>query len=156
MYDFYINLISGLVGALLVYLFQRFYGVITEKNSPYTGTWYDSIYDDAGHIVKQDIFDVKQRGDTLTGTIARSSPPEHRHRKWLFIGKMRGERFFAIFWSTTQDIQSYGCWYMTQVDDDHFAGYYLSLQKTINDENGKMLEELRPTRIALERKRVNS
>ena len=37
-----------------------------------------------------------------------------------------GDRdFFAIFWSTDQNVLSYGCWYLHQTGDFEFDGYYL-------------------------------
>jgi len=154
--DFLINLLAGLVGAALVFVVQKIYRVVTERSSPYTGTWYDAIYDEQGNVIKNDILEIRQRGDTLYGKIYRTTPPEQRHRKWNFNGRLRGSQFFAIFWSSTADIPSYGCWYLSQTEDDKFVGYYLSLQKTIGEDPNKFVEILKPTKLSLERKRTSS
>jgi hypothetical protein len=152
MKEFYINVISGLVGAGLVYLIQLLWRYWTERRAAYTGTWYGSIFDDKGQVVKADTFDLRQRGETISGSFVRARPTNQNHRKWYFEGKLRGREFFAIYWSATKDIQSYGCWYLTQADDDTFTGYYLSLQRTLNE--ARQFEELlKPIKLTLERRR---
>jgi hypothetical protein len=153
MNNFFISLASGLVGAVLVFLVQKAYQYLMEIRAPYTGTWYDSLYDEHGNVVKRDVLKIRQRGDTLTGNISRISPTEQQHRKWLFSGRLRSNNFFAIFWSTSHDVQSYGSWYLTQVDDDHFTGYYLSLHRTTR--NDKIMDELKPIKATIERHRAH-
>lgn len=155
MEEFYINLASGLVGAVLIFVIQRLYQRITEQRAPFTGTWYGAIYDDESQIVKRDVFRMKQRGDTVTGVISRTSPPDQTHRKWHFSGKIRGRQFFATFWSVTRDIPSYGCWYLTQISDDRFVGHYLSLQQTLRND-GTLIEVMKSIRCSLERERIRT
>lgn len=150
--NFLINLASGLVGAVLVFLVQKAYQYLTEIRAPYTGIWYDSIYDEQGNVIKKDMLNIRQRGDILTGKITRISPIEQQHRKWLFSGRLRGNHFFAVFWSISHDVQSYGSWYLTQIDDDHFTGYYLSLHRITKNE--KILEVLKPIKATIERQRA--
>lgn len=150
------NLIAGLVGAFLVFIVQWIFRVMVENRAPFSGTWYEQIYDDEGNVVKKDTHYIRQRGDTLTGKIQRTYPPEQTHRRYLFNGRIRGRNYFAIFWSTSPDILSYGCWYMRQIDDDSFDGYYLSLKiaekgKTIT----KFTELVKPVRLSLRRDRFD-
>lgn len=152
MRDFYINLLSGLLGALIVFVIQWAYRKAVEERAPYTGSWRGEIYDDEGEVVKIDSFQMRQRGSSIEGKISRESPASQTHREWRFTGKLRGRQFFAIFWATTLDIQSYGCWYLTQVGDDSFSGYYLSLHQR-QQENGALLGVVEPIECSLRRNR---
>jgi len=150
-YDFGINLFSGLVGAILVFIAQFVYRRIRESGAPYTGTWHGSILDNEGKVTKQDIMEIKQTGLELSGTIRRIFPEDQRHRKWRFEGRLRGTSFFAVFWSLRSDVQSYGCWYLRQIHDDSFDGYYLSLQRTISENGDAIVEQVRPVHVKLKR-----
>ena len=155
MTDFYINLAAGLVGALILAIVQWLYKYIRERKSPYTGAWRGSIYDDEGQLVKRDIVRMRQYGDNIKGRISRTYPAELRHRKWSLNGKLRGRQMLGVFWSATQDIPSHGCWYLTQIDDDHFTGYYLSLHRRLSEEGG-LVEIMEPVKVTLEREREHA
>lgn len=70
---------------------------------------------------------MHQNGSIVKGEIKRLEPSNQCHREWYFIGRLIGHNFFAIFWPTDQMVLSYGCWYVHQIDDSTFQGFYLKL-----------------------------
>jgi len=123
--EFLISVISSIVGAAFVFLAQFLYRFINERYAPFTGLWENHIYNEKGEIIKRDLIKVKQRGEILHGVISRFEPEDQIHRQWKMIGRIRGQDFFAIFWSIDPGVYSYGSWYVRQRGDYHFEGYYL-------------------------------
>jgi hypothetical protein len=142
-HELVIGIASSIFGAIAVLVVQTIYKKIEEFNGDYSGIWKDSIYDDSGNIVKSDNYEVRQKGETLRGTIERIYPSNQRHRRYKFEGRVRSGVFFAIFWSLDQTVPSNGCWYMRQTHDGRFEGFYLKLQE--NDAN-----KIVPIRINME------
>ncbi|WP_417910951.1 hypothetical protein [Candidatus Electronema sp. PJ] len=149
--DLLLKVVAGVIGAGVMYLLQRVYGFLVENKAPYTGTWYSKISDGYGSIIKQDTWIIRQREDTLTGLIKRTFPVDQKHRQWKFSGKMRGHDFIGVFWAASNDIRSYGSYVLRQTGDDKFEGYYLSMQRTVSDDNGTITEVLHPVQISLHR-----
>lgn len=148
--DFSINLIAGLVGAFILYIIQVFYKYITEQRSPFTGIWEGNIYDTNGAVIKRDIFRIHQRGNTIQGVIVRDYPNEQHPRNWHVSGKLIGREFFGIFWPKSGNITSHGSFYLTQVGDKRFVGYYMSLHLQV-DKNNNTKEIMDPVKCSLVR-----
>ncbi len=123
--------IDSIIGALIVsflcwlvktlYQYFRYY-----RNSKYSGTWKDEIFDENGQVVKQDIFTIKhnKRTNHFIGTVKRVFPNEQSHRKWNCSGVIISNHFILSFWSDDL-IMSDGCVYTVLVDDYTYEGYYL-------------------------------
>lgn len=101
----------------------------TEKRGAYTGKWRGEIANTSGVPEKIDLHDFKNRGDLVEGEITRQSPTNQKHRNWKLYGRIRGRDFFAVFWSSDPAVPSYGCWFLHQVTDFEFKGYYLRLEE---------------------------
>ncbi|MCA9731676.1 MAG: hypothetical protein H6559_20495 [Lewinellaceae bacterium] len=124
-----VNLIIGILGAIIYATGVYLVGRIRENRNPYTGKWESRIYDDSGRIVKKDIWNLRQKGKEFKGTVYRIEPKNQSHRFWNMKGRIIDRNFFAIFWSKDENIKSYGCWFMRQEDDFLLKGKYLSLQE---------------------------
>lgn len=136
-------ILLSLAGGLLVLPVQYFIKALAECNSQYTGLWRDNIYNDNGVVVKSDIIKMKQRKDEVYGYIKRVSPIEQNKREWKFTGRIIEGSMIAIFWPNKQAIPSYGCWFVSLLDDNKFVGYYLRIDKNENT--------LRPIKIEIYR-----
>jgi len=149
--DIFINIIAGLIGAIVTFIAQRLYKGFTEKSSPLTGIWEACIYDKNGCVVKTDTVEIKQRGENIYGQIARVAPYKEINREWRFEGKVKDRQMITLFWSKSDGVQSYGCGFMTQASRDKFVGQYVSLQYTV-DENGNFVGNITPTKGTIRRK----
>src|ERR1700726_4778120 len=125
--DVIIGTSTSVAGAVLMLITQSIFWKLRESSGGYTGPWRQNIFDEQGNIVKRDQIDLRQRGELLYGTIKRVFPDEQAHRRWKCYGRIRGSDFFAIFWSMNVSVRSYGCWYVRQVSDNKFSGYYFRL-----------------------------
>lgn len=119
---------------LIVALLPPIYKFWKKQNSPYTGIWEDEIYVNNvnNDVVKKDIFYLKQKGNKITGTAKRIYPEDQNERRYEIQGRLLGKDFVALFWATNQTALSYGCWFITQIDDITFEGHYLKFSKKGN------------------------
>jgi hypothetical protein len=147
LFDFYINIIAGLVGAGLLYVIQNLYVFFVEKRSPLSGTWYVT-YESADI---NDEFLVRQRGETLSGQIVRRLPSDEIHRRWKFEGRFKEQIFFASFWPNNEHTIGYGCWFLSRVSEDLFQGYMFLPQPL----NSKSSDAIKPVKIELKRYRFS-
>ena len=139
------NIIASIVGGLLVLLIQYIFKEIKETRSDFTGNWENNILDEKQNVIKVDELRVQQNNDRLYGSIQRVEPSSQAYRKWFFEGRMIGNNFIAIFWPKDKTVISYGSWYVHQVGDSKFEGFYLKL----NEKDGKI------DKIPLELTKVN-
>jgi hypothetical protein len=146
--DFIINLLAGIAGAILIFIGQFLYKFIRERNAPFTGKWEGIIYDKLGNIEKRNIFEFRQFGDDISGLSTRVFPKEQSHRRWHVSGKTLGREFFGIFWPYKENITSHGSFYLTQVNDLVFTGYYYSLHILIDKRNNPV-ESFEPAKCSL-------
>jgi hypothetical protein len=140
------EILAAIAGGIVILIAQWAYRKYQEKTGGYSGLWEHRIFDAAGQVVKRDRMVLKQRGDRVYGSIERTYPPTHVHRRWRMEGRLRGRDFFATFWSLDPTIPSYGCWYLHQANDESFSGYYLRL----TEENHK---DIAPIRLEIYRVR---
>lgn len=136
---------TSVAGAVLMLVSQIIFWKVREFRAGYTGEWETNIFDDQGRIAKRDHLDVRQRAELVYGTINRIFPDAQKHRRWRFYGRLRGNDFFAIFWSKDVSVISYGCWYVHQVSDHKFSGYYLRLSDEGAQVTGIPLDIVRKT-----------
>lgn len=122
-----IGFIGSVLGGCVVLAGRAIVVFVREGRGPFAGAWEDRIYDETDHVVKRDRIEVRQgpRSDYVHGRIRRFYPQDQRYREWNFAGRIRDGNFFAAFWSVDRAIRSYGCWYLQQVSDFRFEGYYL-------------------------------
>ncbi|MGQ0595608.1 MAG: hypothetical protein ACT4QB_24125 [Gammaproteobacteria bacterium] len=123
--DIVINVACSVAGAIIYALGSWFIRYRAEQRGAYTGTWRGETFDESGTVEKTDEYQFRHRGDLIQGDIRRLSPQDQAHRRWKMYGRLRGRDFFAIFWSTDQNVLSYGSWYLHQTGDFEFDGYYL-------------------------------
>lgn len=126
------GIIIGIVGiavTIIIGVTPFIYKRIKEKKAPYTGIWEDKIYDTNNNMVKKDYFYLKQKGNIITGTAKRVFPENQNYRRYEVYGRLSGKDFVAIFWATDRSVLSYGCWFITQVNDSTFKGHYLKMSK---------------------------
>jgi hypothetical protein len=141
------EVIAAVVGGIIILIAQWIWHKIQESRGGYTGIWENQIFDENKNVVKRDRLDLRQTGEQAAGHIQRLFPENQRHRQWNLAGRIKGRDFFAIFWSLDPSVHSYGCWYIHQVDDDTFRGYYLRLSETDHD-------QITPIEISLHRQRT--
>ena len=117
--------ILAAVGAagIIALVSWAFYRIRRDKDA-FDGEWYGAIYDEMDAIVKTDLFVLKVRGETVTGTMSRTYPHEQHERSWVFSGRIQNHSFFAIYWSENKRNVSSGCWFLAQIDDNRFEGNY--------------------------------
>lgn len=131
------EIIISLVSSVIITILKNVYNKYTVKRNPYTGIWEGQIYnkkensDIEKDVIKKDFFYLKQKGDEITGTAKRTHPEEQKNRRYEVKGKLKNGDFVAIFWATDQSIISYGCWFLTQTENEPttFKGNYLSISK---------------------------
>jgi hypothetical protein len=140
------EVIAAVVGGIIILAIQMGWKKIQESRGGYTCIWENEILDEEGQIIKRDNVDLRQVGEEATGHIQRLFPDSQKHRNWNLSGRIKGRDFFAIFWSIDQSVHSYGCWYVHQVNDDTFKGYYLRLSENDHD-------KITPIEMSLHRKR---
>lgn len=148
------KVIAGLIGAVVIIVIERLWALIVENNSPFSGKWRASIFDETGSLTKTDKWRIRQRGDILKGEIERIHPMPTRkapQKKWVFNGRLRGKDFFAIYYAKTQSNPSYGALHLRQVEEDKFEGFYLKLQQNSSPGSETFTENLNKVRIALEK-----
>jgi hypothetical protein len=121
----WIGIASSVAGGLVVLFIQWASGRIQERGAPFTGTWYATIYDDAGVPIKRDIVDVRQRGERLEGTIRRKVPIDQHEKKWQFRARCRSNVIFGMFWSLDTGIVSFGTFTLRYADDGEYHGFYM-------------------------------
>ena len=119
----------SVAGGVIVLAGQYLVRALSEYRGGYTGIWEDAIFDDAGSIIKRDRVYLRQRGEQVRGWIERLFPAEETHRRWRLYGRIRGQDFFATFWSVDVTVRSYGSFDVHQITDDSFAGYYLRVSE---------------------------
>jgi hypothetical protein len=83
---------------------------------------------------------MRQWGDSIRGTIQRYQPEHQSHRRWKFVGRLRGDAIIAVYWSK-DTVSSSGCWYVVQKNDFKYTGSYLSLRSG-NEQKGLMVKKL--------------
>lgn len=103
------------------------------KKTTYSGKWEGQIFNEENKPITTDEFDLIQIGNKITGKAKRISPKEQNSRRYEIYGKLFGANFVAIFWATDQTVLSYGCWFLTQTNNEPttFEGYYLKLGKNL-------------------------
>lgn len=125
----FFSVLSGVLATLICYLFKRAYIYVkTYRNSEYSGTWTDEIFEKGKSetVIKRDEFKIKhnKRNHTIEGTIKRIFPVEQNHRAWHSNGVIDGRYFILSFWSADMQ-KSNGCIYAKLIDDYEYKGYYL-------------------------------
>lgn len=119
-------IIYSAVGGVIVLICQFGSRFIQESRGSYSGTWTSEILDDQTMSpIKVDEVKLRQRGNFVRGKINRISPQNMNYRKYKFMGKIAGSNFYAIFWPISDDITSFGCWYVRQTEDGVFEGFYM-------------------------------
>ena len=112
---------------VLINSIRGFVKKMKENKAPLSGIWEDEIYDRNGTVIKRDLFYLKQNGDVITGTAKRFYPKEEVGRHYEVYGKIVGNDFIAVFWSTIPVAKSYGSWLISVQGDNFFKGHYLRL-----------------------------
>ena len=133
MNEWIVGIVGSIVGSLITLLIQIVVRWVREVRAPYTGTWEDKIYNSEGIIVKRDRWICRQRGEEVFGIIVRVFPNDQRHRQWLFLGRIRSNNLFGLYWSKDPSIPSFGSVYLHQSHDFKFRGHYLKFEDDIGD-----------------------
>lgn len=110
---------SGILSLISIFCI-RFFG---KKNSV-DGDWFGVIFDRDGNITKTDTFTLKVKGHGVQGKIKRTFPTEQVTRQWDFMGRIQNRSFYAIYWPEDQLNVSSGCWFLRQINDKTFDGFY--------------------------------
>lgn len=131
-FDVLVNVGYSLAGAIVYAVGSAALRRRAERRGAYAGLWKGEIRGPDGTVVKVDQYAFRNVADVIEGDIERQSPGDQRHRRWKMYGRVRGRDFFAVFWSTDPAVLSYGCWYLHQVGDFKFDGYYLRLDEGAN------------------------
>ncbi|MFH7245535.1 MAG: hypothetical protein ACHWZW_22090 [Spirulina sp.] len=152
-HDLAVNFLNNLAGAVFLLFVQFSVGRFREFKAPYSGLWEGCILDGDGQIIKRDDFFFKQQGSKVIGSIRRKYPNTQANRRWLFQGKIEGREMVAIFWRENRGIMSYGSWYVRQIEDDKFVGFYLNLACE-EDAAMKFIDVLEPINVTLSKKPV--
>ena len=122
-----INVIAGIITSALVPIFSFLsYKFLRRRwqKSVINGDWFGAIFDGEGNICKTDTFTLKLKGEAVSGDILRTYPTDLCARRWDFLGRIHDRSFFAIYWPEDKANISAGCWFLRQVDDRTFDGYY--------------------------------
>lgn len=122
-----VNVIAGVLTPVLLSVFSfisyRFLRRQRQKSN-IDGDWFGAIFDGDGSICKTDTFTLKLKGEAITGEIVRTYPTDLGVRRWDFLGRIHDRSFFAIYWPEDKANVSAGCWFLRQIDDRTFDGYY--------------------------------
>ncbi len=141
--DIFMNILLGVVAsvvfAAMTYCLNKlrvwyFY----YRNSKYSGTWVDEIYDTEAFkerneriVVKRDEYTLvhNKRTNRVVGTVRRVFPMDQSYREWKLTGVIQNQTLIFTFWADDA-IKSHGCVYACLTDDYTFEGFYLGEHKT--------------------------
>lgn len=115
---------SSVILSALGLLYANAVRLKKKRKSIINGDWFGYIFDSEGNVVKTDTFSLKVKGEDVAGVIKRTFPAEQAERHWEFTGKIKNKCFFAIYWPEDDLNMSSGCWFLRQIDDKAFDGYY--------------------------------
>jgi hypothetical protein len=124
MWDIFSKVTVGLISTGILSLVSFFTVRFLGKKSSVDGDWFGVIFDREGNITKTDTFTLKLKGTSVHGKIKRTFPAEQVTRQWDFIGRIQNRSFYAIYWPEDQLNVSSGCWFLRQLDDRTFDGFY--------------------------------
>ena|SRR5437763_17182408 len=122
-------IIGAVIGALIWEMLRHAIERIQERAAKHTGVWRGMIPQHGTEEAKEDLFEVRQKGSEIFGTISRQKPEKQRGRKWRFYGRIIHRDFIGAFWG-----DSYGVWFVRKPRDDDwtFEGSYLSIHDTLS------------------------
>lgn len=131
MLELFYAVFGAIVGALLWEVGKAGVERLRERKAPHTGQWLSSIPQHGNEPPKEDLFEIRQKGAELFGSIARQKPEKQKGRRWNFRGRLIGRDFIAAFWG-----DSYGVWFLrkTRSDDWEFEGRYLSIHDNLKSD----------------------
>lgn len=132
MWDFISKITIAVASSVILSALGIIYGLIyanalrlkKKRKSIINGDWFGYIFDSEGNVIKTDTFTLKVKGEDVSGNIKRTFPAEQTERHWEFTGKIKNKCFFAIYWPEDDLNMSSGCWFLRQIDDKAFDGYY--------------------------------
>lgn len=110
------------------------------------GTWWCVIPPYREEPEKIDLVDLRPAGENLVAKVRRTKPVSQDQRRWEFVGKVRGNFLFGMFYTQTPDINalSYGTvqLYRENAEGTAWGGFYVRLE--INAHRDGWSEQLEP------------
>ena len=98
---------------------------------------------------------IKQNGKTLSGSIIRNFPPNEKHHRWAFKGRMVNQQIIATFWPENSETLGYGSWFFLQVNENHFEGIILAYSKYLLGAELEISDTINPIKVELKRYRFS-
>jgi hypothetical protein len=92
-----------------------------------SGKWLLCIKDQAGKPFKFDIYRMRQRKRSISGSIRRVrslEDPEQENRRYELQGYAEGDHLVYVFWPTTETTQSFGNCTLVRKSDNYYSGVY--------------------------------
>lgn len=109
------------------WLLNSFRVFVVDSRRRLSGKWLLCIKDANGKPNKFDVYRIRQRKLSVSGSIRRLrslEDSEQEKHKYELQGYAEGDQFVYVFWPTTERVQSFGTCTLIRESDNYYTGVY--------------------------------